>query len=272
MKKYFEYIFTSALLLLSVLMGLTFWLNTFFNFDLFFSEHWKILSTLQASKTPINPNFYLSFFVADAVFICGLYIIFRPKFRRFIKKETKYEPQPIIQQPTQNTTTEIVKQPQHLILPKNISAIRNKFEQEQQAENQKRDLKQQITDIFSSANFIVKKTPKIPNMDTCLFAIGSDETLWIGAIDCDIQTMQTAIENLQSVFSDTLDGVDINISSFILDTKNILDKNDSVHVFHNTEELNQFMTNNKNPEPEDKDLFEAFDGFINGVIDYISTK
>ncbi len=109
-------------------------------------------------------------------------------------------------------------------------------------------------------------------MDTCLFAIGSDETLWIGAIDCDIQTMQTAIENLQSVFSDTLDGVDINISSFILDTKNILDKNDSVHVFHNTEELNQFMTNNKNPEPEDKDLFEAFDGFINGVIDYISTK
>lgn len=272
MKKHFEYIFTSLLLLLSVLMGLTFWLNTFFNFDLFFPQHWKILATLQASNTPINPNFYLSFFVADAVFICGLYIIFRPKFRHFIKKEKKQENKPIIQQTPQNTTSELVKQPQHLILPKNISAIRNKFEIEQQAENQKRDLKQQITDIFSSANFIVKKTPKISNMDTCLFAIGSDETLWVGAIDCDIQTMQTAIETLQSVFSDTLDDVEINISSFILDTKNTISENDSVHIFHTTEELKQFMKNNKNPEPEDKDLFEAFDGFINGVIDYIATK
>lgn len=82
MRKTFEHFLLFILLTVSVLLGLTFWLNTNFGFNLFSAAHWAELSSLQASHTPINKDFYLSIGVAIFVFIVGLYAIFGPHFRK----------------------------------------------------------------------------------------------------------------------------------------------------------------------------------------------
>ena len=56
-----------------------------------------------------------------------------------------------------------------------------------------------ISEIFSNNGYVVKPNPTIVGFTPNLFAIGNNEVLWIGGVDCDEQKMTSAIEKLQSV-------------------------------------------------------------------------
>ena len=148
MNKHLEKILAAILLSTSVLLGLSFWLNTKFSFNIFYAKHWDKLAKLQVSHAPVNNIFYVSIGVAIFIFIVGLYIIFRPRFRRIFKKNPKdLPPQP---QPEQNTQvspsneqetstadtpitpTILLKQPPKLKLPKNIAILAKQHYEEQQ--------------------------------------------------------------------------------------------------------------------------------------------
>jgi hypothetical protein len=82
MRKLFEHILLSLLVGISILLGLTFWLNTQYGFNLFSANHWNELAQLQASHAYINGGFYISIGVAIILFILSLYVIYQPKFRK----------------------------------------------------------------------------------------------------------------------------------------------------------------------------------------------
>lgn len=82
MRKQLEHFLLSVLVSMSVLLGLTFWLNIKFGFNLLSGAHWHKLALLQASNANIDKDFYVSIGVAIAILIMALYIIYRPRFRK----------------------------------------------------------------------------------------------------------------------------------------------------------------------------------------------
>lgn len=82
MNKHLEHFLLSVLVAISVLLGLTFWLNLNFGFNLLSAEHWHELALLQASNVTIDKSFYISIAVAIFIFVISMYIIYRPRFRK----------------------------------------------------------------------------------------------------------------------------------------------------------------------------------------------
>ena len=128
-----------------------------------------------------------------------------------------------------------------------------------------------MSDIFSSNGYTVKTNPTISGFVTNLFAIGHEEILWIGGVDCDMNMLKKAITKLNSVFSDTLPDIQINIFGFLLDTANRYSPDEDILVFHSTDEIQQYVSQNpdKNSDSEDTENFDAYSDYIDTIIQYI---
>ena len=102
MNKHIERLLLSVLVSISVLLGLTFWLNIRYGFNLFSSKHWAELASMQASNTPINIGFYISVCVALFIFLSCLYMINRPRTIKQAQPNTQIIPvqnQPVARTP-----------------------------------------------------------------------------------------------------------------------------------------------------------------------------
>ena len=284
MKKNIADILLSILLGISVLLGLSFWLDVKFGFNIFYGEHWDELAKLQASNTPVSITFYISFGVAIFIFLFGLYLIYRQKIRKiFITTYTTPIETPITVQrpapvPVPEPTPQLVRPPK-LHLPKNIGDIaaakyaNNSMHTNTpapQIDTSKYD--SVLSEIFSENGYLVKQNPKISGLNINLFAIGSNENLWIGCVDCDPNRFTAAVEKLNAVFLDTLEDITININAFVLNTLNLYDYGDKVPVFQSVDEIKQFMADNKNPPIDndtEQDNFDAYSEYIDTIIQYI---
>ena len=311
MKRKFEHFLLSILFGTSVLMALTFWLNINFGFNCLSVSHWAQLASLQATGAPINKDFYLSIGVGIIIFILGLYIINRPRFRKIPKMPQPVKNEPVaslakpgtaslppvpqpkqeqdipesvpVQQPIEEKkeASDIpvaapngmpLVRPPKLKLPTNISKMaatqyqqqENELIKQQQLEKQNTE----IVQIFTDNNYIVKKNPTIGKLKTNLFAIGNNEKIWMGAIDCDIESMQSAVKQLQDIFTETLEDIEIHVNAFILDTLGKYSATDNIEVFHTIAELNEFISKNPGDEIEDyeQDNFNAYSEYIDTVI------
>lgn len=108
MNKHIEHLLLSVLVSISVLLGLTFWLNTQYGFNVFSSKHWAELASMQASNTPISIGFYISVCVALFFFLSCLYMINRPRTIR--QQNTQIVPvktQPIVRMPEKQIVNKI---------------------------------------------------------------------------------------------------------------------------------------------------------------------
>jgi len=286
MKNKLERILLSILLGLSVLLGLSFWLDTIFSFNLFCSAHWDDFAKLQASQTPIATGFYVSFGVAIFIFTAGIFLIYRSAIRHSHTQEQKASS--TVTTPVQNTVTEkneknstneqslLISRPPRLNLPKNMAQIAaqktaTKMEKpkEEKTENPYTPL---VLEIFSNAGYTVKPNPKINGFTPTLFAIGNNEIVWIGGIDCDQDKLSNSVEKLQSVFQETLDDIPININAFILDTMNKYDQQTaSVLIFHTIDELKEFIAEHPADEVDEdsKESFNSYSEYIDTIIQYI---
>lgn len=288
MKKYFEKILTTILLGTSVLLALSFWLNIRFNFNLLSAKHWNEVAQLQVSHTPISTAFYISLAVALFIFIAGLYMIFRPRFRKI--PQLTDSPKPTTETTTNVSDTKPAKTPQHtpsislqqppkLNLPKNIAEIAVRHHQDMENTTTIKPTSEKglvtvydstLAEIFTENKYVVKPTLKIANFTSNLFAIGKDEIAWIGGVDCDINVFKQAIEKLHSIFTETLEDIPITIYPFILDTKRIYDSDENIAVFHDIEDLKNAISQNQNGDisEEEKENFDAYSEYIDTIIQY----
>lgn len=296
MKNNFEHILLSVLLGTSILLGLSFWLNIGFGFNLFYIEHWHKLAELQASHTPINHGFYISFIIAIFIFLIGIFAIYRSR-KNIIKhtekptikpdiKNPKPENKDITQAPVSNThipntpilNAPIPPRPPRLKLPSNMAQIVEQKQQTAQIFTPAQQIRPEqnpyislISKIFSDNGYLVKSNPKISGFTPDLFAIGPNEILWIGATDVKTEDMQRAVEKLHSVFTETLEDIQINIHPFILDTMNQHQQNDTILIFKSVDELSDFIAQNPT-EPmseNEQENFDSYSEYIDTVIQYI---
>lgn len=306
MRKFFEHVLLALLLITSVVLGMTFWLNTKFGFNFLSAKHWQELASLQAAHTPIDKDFYVSLGAGMFILIFGLYLIFRPRFRKLPKPVATPQPapKPILQQPVaeqkhpapqqtvqqnqpvQNTQPEpqasdipaavLLNRPPKLNLPRNMETLaQNNYMKQQNtasfnnAPSQSSDkYDQEIHDIFENDGYLVKPNLTIAGLKTNLFAIGNHEVLWMGAVDCTPASLQTSVGKLKALFEETLEDIPININAFILDTRNILTPDGDIKIFHSVKEISDFMADNPADEIDEyeKENFDAYSDYIDNII------
>lgn len=294
MNKQIERLLLSVLCATSVLLALTFWLNTYFGFNLFSSIHWHELSVIQASGESISKSFYISFGVAVLVFIICLNIIYRPKRIKIntpvVPKKTiethqeltpqqptnqinvpakddntqKQEPAPLPEKQILNDVK--LTRPPKLNLPKNIAQIAATQHAALTVDNEKFD--KELDDIFSENSFLIKKSPTISGLKLNLFAIGANETVWMGGVNCNIEKIKSAIEKLESIFTDTLEDIPITVNAFVIDTLKKYNQDSRVHVFHSMDELRKYISENPGEEIPDtaSEDFNAYSDYIDTVL------
>ena len=290
MKKLIGQILSAILLGTSVLLGLAFWLNVHFGFNIFYAKHWDKLAKMQAMHASISKMFYVSLGVAIFVFIVGLYLIFKPRFRYIFKHQktdnvfvpnqtqnTIDEPKPQTEMPHAQQSFISLSQPPKLNLPKNTAEIvMQRYNQPNTQQKEPLNIKQptiydsQLFEMFTNAGYLVKPNLTITGFTTNLFAIGTNEIAWFGAVDCDMDRFKKAVDKLRSIFAETLDDVQITVATFILDTKNLYNSDEETSVFHTLDELQACVNNNPNPQPDDSEQenFNAYSDYIDTIIQY----
>ena len=270
-----------------------FWFDIRFGFNLFSSAHWRHLAYMQASQNPVAPAFYISMVMAVAIVMLGLHILLRPRFKKFKmpirnlysrpKKRTS-TPQPPTPAPTQTPTptpdptpapqtdTPGLSRPPRLNISVTPQLYSAPTPTPQSSATSGTSDWPEIREIFESTGYTIKSTPKIGNLQTSLFAIGTNETLWIGAVGVPTSAMQTAIDTIGQIFSDTLDDIVININGFVVFPPDISAPSaPQILTFDTPGALRQYMNEHKNPPlgTEDIENFDAFSAYISTVIDYI---
>jgi hypothetical protein len=302
MRNKLDNLLLGLLWILVSLLGLCFWFNIQFGFNLLSSSHWQHLSYMQATRTPITPLFYISLVIGVLFILVGLYMVIRPKFRK-IKLPTP-QPDTQTQTQTQTQTTETPPPPAtdeeefSLSRPKRLTGtgldpipeptttpvapaapLTAPVAPPQTVAHQtvtptsrpQQATYPEINEIFESAGYTVKQAPRVKGTQTALLAIGSGETIWLGAVGIKTTTMHDIVESLQEVFYNTLEDVEITVHSFVINPQDMSAPAPDVLTFATTDELRQYMQDHTNP-PTDPDMvenFNAFSEYISTVVDYL---
>lgn len=283
MKNKIDRILLVLLWVLVVFLVASFWFSVIYDFNLFSSDHWHYLSSLQATKSPVTVGFYITLFIFVFILLLGVYLLIRPKFK------TKHLPVFDItnqKQKVANLPFVAVKLPQMTARPPHPANLpsENLYKKapnspklstptlqrfEPPVPNQNRP---ELETIFKDAGYVIKKRPIISGVPISLFAIGINETVWVGSVGIKTTDMRRAIDTLNQVFIDTLEDIDIDVNGFVI---NAPDADSSefqdILMFSSASELKDYMKSHKNPPvPDDeKEDFDAYSEYVDTVINYI---
>ena len=293
-------ILIGLLWLLAVSLGASFWFNTKYGFNIFSIQHWQYLAYMQASGQPVKTSFYVSLLLVVIIAIFGLYQLLQPRYRKIampVFDRTRSQEQPKIEPESQASVATQPVQPENApetkpndvvqipvsktepVRPPRLNiptvtrtsapAPRVPLISKQDAKIDPEQEYADIHEIFTSAGFVYKGSPRIKNMQTSVIAIGTNEVLWIGATGVSSAEMRHAVDTLNSVFSDTLEDIEININAFIVDAT---DKSDnSIRYFETVDDLRAFINEHPNVPPTEDEIenFDAYSAYIGTVVDYI---
>lgn len=289
-------ILIGLLWLLAVTLGTTFWFNTMYGFNIFSIQHWQHLAYMQAIGQAVKPSFYISLVIAVIIALFGLYKLLQPRIRQVtlpifdysshseshnssIRKndesDVNNQQQESIAVESRHivTTHDPVRPPRLNITNISRTAMESHVPliSEQTPKNVSENERTEIRNIFESAGYVYKGAPKIKNVHTAVVAIGTDEVLWIGAIRAKNTDMQSAVQTLSNVFSDTLDDIEIHINAFIISAPDVADATPDILQFASIDDLRDYIARNPNTKLDDDETenFDAYSGYIGTVIDYI---
>ena len=130
----------------------------------------------------------------------------------------------------------------------------------------------EIAQIFTDTGYVVKDSPRINSIQTALLAVGLNETLYIGGVNIETTQLQTVIDHLNQVFTDTLEDIYITVNGFVI---NALDASSpgapDIMLFDNIDSLRNYMHEHPNPPISDDDAenFDAFSSYISTVLEYL---
>ncbi|MBO4480061.1 MAG: hypothetical protein J5742_00350 [Alphaproteobacteria bacterium] len=301
MKRNFDKILLGILWLMTVALAATFWMNMRYGFDIFSAAHWEYLSELQATRTNIKPEFYVSLVVAIILALTGLYLIVRPRFRK-IPFLVQPKPQPQVIEPQQPATTQPTvlssygpppsAQARPLSPALNRVATKQKrFSPPTQQLNTQPSLSAQPTGmaptksnnnhspfamemnrIFESAGYIMKPCKHIGKLNNPIVALGYDQTLWIGASSASVTDVVDAFQTLVTLFEETLgdSADDIHLRGCLIAPTGTT-RHELISTFSDLQQFKKFMSENQNTQPKDfdKELFDAISTYISTVTNYI---
>ena len=286
----------ATLWLVASTLGVCFWFNIRFGFNIFSSAHWHHLAYMQASQNPVSLTFYISMVISVIIVIFGLYLLIRPRFRKFQVPVHNTSTQNIHHAPTVSPTTPqpapiqmptvaqtpaptpepapVATEPTLTRPPRLNIAITPQLHNTPlpQQTVQAPSASSQLREIFEGAGYTIKNNPRIGTVQTELFAIGTNEVLWIGATGIPTTDLQRAIDTVNQIFSDTLDDIIINVNGFVISAP---DANapgaPDILTFDKIDTLRQYMSEHKNPPlgEDDNGNFDAFSAYISTVIDYL---
>ena len=280
----------ATLWILASTLGVCFWFNIRFGFNIFSSAHWHHLAYMQASQNPVSSAFYISMVISVIVVIFGLYLLIRPRIRKFkipvrdisaptqnIRPSTAPQPNAPQPAPTQTPTTTpapVATGPTLTRPPRLNIAITPQLHSAPlpQQTIQTPSASSELREIFEGAGYTVKNNPHIGTVQTELFAIGTNEVLWIGATGIPTTALQRAIDTVNQIFSDTLDDIIINVNGFIISAPDAAAPSaPNILTFDKIDALRQYMNEHKNPPlgEDDNGNFDAFSAYISTVIDYL---
>ncbi len=240
-------------------------LNYKYSFNVFEIDHWVYLGQIQAQNAnDISNGFYITLISITIIILFGLYIILHHKHKlqsapkqiilplpQTYSKETE-QTNNIIQMerpPRLNTSPGMIHQRTQPIMnvsPKNIAG--------------------EMTDIFKSNNYTVKTSPKIGQSRPDLFAIGSNETLWIGLNNATNDTMAAMKNVLNEIFTEVLEDIEIDIKLFNVNS-NVSNPDNDFLYFSNIDNLKNYLTPNKSV---DSDIEKDFETLIDHLIKYLN--
>lgn len=295
MRKQIDHFLLGLLWLLAITLGACFWFNTKYGFNIFSLPHWQYLGQMQASRVAIMPGFYISMIIIVVLMIGGLYMIVRPRFRKI-----NFAHQPQEKQPAQRpelpqevpTTVPVTStapaaytssaRPPRLTIPASNHATPRPAVTQAPITTQIPTTPisapaatpvdfTRIEDIFKSNGYTVKKTPRIGGFKPALFAIGSDENLWIGGVGIEPERLYEAMEKLNNIFVETLEDITINIHGFIIKPKiTASSQMDGMMQFDSENALGEYMNSHRNRELTDgeNEDFAAYSEYIDTVADY----
>lgn len=300
-----NFLLLGTLWTLAIVLILDFWLNTAYNFNMFSGSHWALVSALQAEQQHISTGFYVAFIASILLEIVGLYLLFKPKFRKInlnpqrpiapqvaqTQPNQKIESTPITQeQPTEQlapeTTTNSITEPMmqrpprlHIQMPtqtnRPVTATSNK---DTIAPTQKQPTPiarytDETREIFEKNGFRVLTPKTISGIPLSLIALGANETLWVGANDISHEKMADIMLALKSVFTETLEDIEIDINAFIINPTDD-DVVEAILDFKNPDELAAAIQNIPNEPESDDDAgnMDAFAGYIETVLTYLGNK
>jgi len=306
MKNKIDNILLGTLWLLAATILTCFWFNTMYGFNIFSGTHWDYLARMQAGQTPVKISFYISMFICVAFSISGLYILIRPRFRKIkltttpqtqtppktntIPTETHptsdIPPTTPVEKDTPATNQSYLQRPARLNIPHNnpgtpsfmqnsgapvapVTPVAPSTPTPMASEPKEYP---QLNAAFESAGYTIKPNAKISGLQTSLFAIGANETVWIGAVGVQTDTLQSAIDTIQQVFSDTLEDIEITVTGFVIDAVDSAAPNaPQILTFNTIEDATEYISQHPS-EPVDEEMqenFDAFSTYISTVIDYI---
>ncbi len=278
-----------TLWILSIVLILDFWLNTAYNFNMFSDAHWQHVASLQAANKPIKTGFYIAIALAISGGIFGLYVLLRSRSKKIntekqldidsVQVPNIPEPQPVAQ-PILPVTQPTIQRPPHLHIqasrsitpPKPVQTTTQVSKTDKSVKPQYMD---EIKKIFEDNQYRTLNPKTIANVPLSLIALGTNETLWLGGCNISHEQMADVMLAFQSIFKETLEGIDIDINSFIINPSDD-DFVDSIIDCKSIDELSEIINKNPNkPESEaDKESgnMEAFAGYIETVITYLGNK
>ena len=303
MKNRMNNILVGLLWLLLVTLAASFWFNIRYGFNIFVAQHWQYLAYMQASNRPVATSFYVSIVVVLIIGVLGLYTLLQPRRRRITmpvmdtkKPDTPIQPvvqpmvqpapvaeqpiaqdEPVVPAPQAVTPTQsgLVRPPRLNIpvatitrtptphVPLSSTTPRAKIDPETEYAD--------IHEIFTSAGFVYKGSPRIKNMQSSIIAIGADEVLWLGATGVKTSDMKVAIDTMRGVFMDTLEDIEININAFIIGAPDASENSEpSILQFATVDELRTYIMAHPNTlSDDDAENFDAYSAYIGTVVDYI---
>ncbi len=292
MRDKLDNILLSILWLVASALAACFWFNIRFGFNIFSSQHWHHLAYMQAVQNPVAPSFYISMVVAVIIIILGLYLLIRPRFRKFklpmrhttttTYSSTSQTPQPTppvqhadiapspIESPISAPT--LSRPPRlNIAVTPTLHSVPTPAPQPTTQSQPNGDWPE-IREIFESAGYTIKQNPRIGALQTTLFAIGTNETLWVGAVGIPTTALQSAIDTLNQIFSDTLDDIYIHVNGFVISAPDATTPGaPEILTFDTPNALRQYMNEHRNPPlgENDNGNFDAFSAYISTVIDYV---
>lgn len=302
MTKKFEKFLLGLLWLLTITLATTFWMNIKYGFNIFSAAHWAYLSELQAYRTQIKTDFYISIIAAIVIGLIGLYVLARPPRQKVYpvsKPVTPPEPEqpatPKIPDNPKDVPEDIpAKQtdlphpvvpsvrplppsgahaaPPRIQLPQPPSVSTSHFAVPA-AKQQKPQHLDEISNIFQDAGYIIKKCNRIGDLKEPVVALSYDQKLWIGTSNVSASDAMDAVQTLLAVFADTLgdSANDMSVYACILNATDEPEDRDIISTFNTLDELKNFVNAHPNAKPEDYDpeLFDAVSTYIDTVINYI---
>lgn len=281
MKGNFDRFLLGLLWLMTIALALTFWMNIRYGFNVLSAAHWQYLSTLQAARAAIKPEFYISLVVGIFVGVFGMYILVRPHSEPK-QQDAKPEKQPAPTNIYAPTTSARPMPPSGL--RSNVARPQNRTSQTvvrntalpipapKTIENDN-TLAKDISTVFESNGYSTKPCKKLGRLSNPVITLGYDNTVWVGTSNTSVADVQDAIQTLITIFDDTLGDTanDMSVHGCLVNPSDSENNNpDLISTFATIEEFADFMRQHQNEKPADFDaeLFEAVSTYITTVIGY----